>query len=96
MSLFAGKRYVRVRASTGADMFLLGVPRERIRALGDSWADGGLWDDILWLAFQAWSASGDDHGSRAAAMRSVAADRACAWPAIGSVGGRSTGDLIGP
>lgn len=41
-------------------MLLLGVPVERIRELGDSWSDGGLWDDILWLALQAWSAPGDD------------------------------------
>lgn len=39
---------------------LLGVPAERIRALGDSWSDGGLWDDILWLALQAWAASGGE------------------------------------
>jgi len=41
-------------------MSLLGVPLERVRALANSWSDGGLWDDILWLALQAWSASGEN------------------------------------
>jgi hypothetical protein len=41
-------------------MLVLGVPLERIRAFGESWSDGGLWDDILWLALQAWAASGEE------------------------------------
>jgi hypothetical protein len=41
-------------------MLLLGVPVERIRMLGDSWSDGGLWDDIAWLALYMWEAADDD------------------------------------
>jgi len=41
-------------------MLVLGIPVERIRALGDAWSDGGLWDDILWLADSAWTAPEDD------------------------------------
>ena len=41
-------------------MLLFGVPAERIRALGDSWSDGGLWDDIAWLALLMWAAADDD------------------------------------
>jgi hypothetical protein len=28
--------------------------------VGESWSDGGLWDDILWLAQLAWTAGNDD------------------------------------
>jgi hypothetical protein len=41
-------------------MLLLGIPVERIRDLGESWSDGGLWDDITWLAMLAWSAESDE------------------------------------
>ena len=41
-------------------MLLLGVPAERIRVLGDAWSDGGLWDDIGWLALLMWAAADDD------------------------------------
>jgi hypothetical protein len=41
-------------------MLVLGVPVERIRAFGDAWSDGGLWDDILWLADGVWKATEDD------------------------------------
>jgi hypothetical protein len=40
-------------------VLILGVPAERIRALGGTWDDGGLWDDILWLALLARAASDD-------------------------------------
>jgi hypothetical protein len=40
-------------------MLVLGVPVEKIRAFGSTWSDGGLWDDILWLADQAWTAPDD-------------------------------------
>ena len=40
-------------------MLILGVPAERIRALGETWDDGGLWDDILWLALLARAATDD-------------------------------------
>lgn len=39
---------------------MLGVPVERIRLLGDSWSDGGLWDDIAWLALRTWEAPDDE------------------------------------
>jgi hypothetical protein len=38
-------------------VLILGVPAERIRALGETWDDGGLWDDILWLALLARAAT---------------------------------------
>jgi hypothetical protein len=41
-------------------MLLLGIPVERIRLLGDSWSDGGLWDDIAWLALRIWEPADDD------------------------------------
>lgn len=41
-------------------MLWLGVPVERIRLLGDSWSDGGLWNDIAWLALRTWEAADDD------------------------------------
>jgi hypothetical protein len=41
-------------------MLVLGVPAERIRSFGSMWSDGGLWDDILWLADRAWTAADDD------------------------------------
>ena len=41
-------------------MLLLGIPVECIRMLGDSWSDGGLWDDIAWLALCTWEAADDD------------------------------------
>jgi hypothetical protein len=31
-------------------VLILGVPADRIRAIGESWSDGGLWDDVLFLA----------------------------------------------
>jgi hypothetical protein len=40
-------------------MLILGVPAERIRALGETWDDGGLWNDILWLALLARTATDD-------------------------------------
>jgi hypothetical protein len=40
-------------------MLVLGVPVEKIRALGGTWSDGGLWDDILRLADRAWTAPDD-------------------------------------
>lgn len=40
-------------------MLILGVPADRIRALGEAWSDGGLWDDILFLALLAWTATDD-------------------------------------
>ena len=40
-------------------MLILGVPAERIRALWETWDDGGLWDDILWLALLARAATDD-------------------------------------
>jgi hypothetical protein len=42
------------------DMLVLGVPAERIRMLGASWSDGGLWDDIAFLAQRTWEAGDDD------------------------------------
>jgi hypothetical protein len=42
------------------DMLVLGVPAERIRRLADSWSDGGLWDDIVFLALRTWEAGDDD------------------------------------
>lgn len=41
-------------------MLILGVPAERIRAFGRAWSDGGLWDDISWLADRVWIAPDDD------------------------------------
>jgi hypothetical protein len=41
-------------------LLVLGVPIETIRAFGGTWSDDGLWDDILWLADRAWTATGDD------------------------------------
>ena len=41
-------------------MLVLGIPVERIRTFGDAWSDGGLWDDILWLADGVWKATEDD------------------------------------
>lgn len=38
-------------------MLILGVHADRIRALGEQWSDGGLWDDILFLAMLAWAAT---------------------------------------
>jgi hypothetical protein len=43
-------------------VLILGVPAERIRALGETLDDGGLWDDILWLALLARAAT--DGGER--------------------------------
>ena len=43
-----------------SEMLVLGVPAERIRAFGSAWSDGGLWDDIAWLADRAWAAPDDD------------------------------------
>jgi hypothetical protein len=40
-------------------VLILGVPAERVRALGETWDDGGLWDDILWLALLARAATDD-------------------------------------
>jgi hypothetical protein len=40
-------------------MLVLGVPAESIRELGESWSDGSLWDDIIWLATLA-RASGNE------------------------------------
>jgi hypothetical protein len=40
-------------------MLVLGVPVERIRAVGGAWSDGGLWDDVLLLADLAWTAPDD-------------------------------------
>jgi hypothetical protein len=40
-------------------VLILGVPAERIRAFGETWDDGGLWDDILWLALLARAATDD-------------------------------------
>jgi hypothetical protein len=40
-------------------MLILGVPAARLRALGETWDDGGLWNDILWLALLARSATDD-------------------------------------
>jgi hypothetical protein len=44
-------------------LFILGIPSDRIRALGETWSDGGLWDDILYLAELAWEAA-DEPGRR--------------------------------
>lgn len=41
-------------------MLVLGVPLEKIYSYADVWWDGGLWDDILWLAHRAWTAPEDD------------------------------------
>ena len=41
-------------------MLVLGVPAERIRVFGSAWSDGGLWNDIAWLADRAWAAPDDD------------------------------------
>lgn len=38
------------------DVLILGVPVDQIRAFGKAWSDGGLWDDILFLAVLAWAA----------------------------------------
>lgn len=43
-----------------ARVLLLGVPVARIRSFGDTWSDGGLWDDILLLAELVWTAPNDD------------------------------------
>lgn len=40
-------------------MLVLGVPVERIRAVGGAWSDGGLWDDVLLLTDLAWTAPDD-------------------------------------
>lgn len=41
------------------DVLILGVPADQIRALGEAWSDGGLWDDILFLSLLAWAAADD-------------------------------------
>lgn len=46
-----------------ADDLPLGLPRGRIQALAGAWSDGGLWDDIVWLALLA-RASADDQERR--------------------------------
>lgn len=38
-------------------MLILGVPADQIGVLGDTWSDGGLWDDIVFLAGLAWDAA---------------------------------------
>lgn len=40
-------------------MSLLGIPAARIRDIGEAWSDGGLWDDIAWLAALAWVAENE-------------------------------------
>lgn len=43
----------------------LGLSRESIAALAGTWSDGGLWDDIVWLALLAWTAGdGQEHRMR--------------------------------
>ncbi len=42
-----------------ADDLPLGLSAERIRTLASTWDDGGLWDDIAWLALLAWTADGE-------------------------------------
>jgi hypothetical protein len=37
-------------------MVILGVHAARIKALGESWSEGGLWDDIIWLGMLAMAA----------------------------------------
>jgi hypothetical protein len=38
-------------------VLILGIPADRISALGETWSDGGLWDDVLFLAGLAWDAA---------------------------------------
>src|SRR5580658_1943668 len=38
-------------------MTSLGIDRDSLRDLGEDWADGGLWDDVLWLALRFWDAT---------------------------------------
>jgi hypothetical protein len=37
----------------------IALTREQLRDLARPWNDGGLWDDILWLALLAWDATGE-------------------------------------
>jgi|SRR5712691_6187712 len=47
------------RVQDEAAVPILGVPPSQIRAFGEAWSDGGLWDDIAFLALLAWGAADD-------------------------------------
>jgi hypothetical protein len=61
--VLTGRNTVVAEETGGSRVLILGIPADRIRALGEDWSDGGLWDDILFLALLAWAAA-DDHERR--------------------------------